>query len=283
MAKQKMTAQSVAELLERIADLLEAGDDNPFRIQSYRDAARTVRQTDAPVVQLARDGDMAGLKELPDIGERLAGLIVEFVQSGRSALLDDLQARVQPQTVLQRVPGLGPELAQRIVSQLDVSTLEELEQAAHDGRLQNVPGFGPRRLQAVRDGLAGMLGRRGRRRRPPVARPTVETLLQIDADYRRRAAADELQRIAPRRFNPQGEAWLPIMRAERDGWRFTALFSNTARAHELGKTGDWVVIYYEATGGGEERQNTVVTESSGPLAGKRVVRGRQSETRDFYN
>jgi hypothetical protein len=110
----------------------------------------------------------------------------------------------------------------------------------------------------------------------------VAILLELDAEYRHRAGAGELQRIAPRRFNPQGEAWLPIMHATRQGWKFTVLFSNTARAHELEKTDDWVVIYYQKTGDGDERQNTVVTETSGPLEGKRVVRGRAAETRQYY-
>ena len=47
---------------------------------------------------------------------------------------------------------------------------------------------------------------------------------------------------------PTGKRWLPIMHLERDGWWFSALYANTARAHELGKTHDWVVIYYEREG-----------------------------------
>ena len=56
------------------------------------------------------------------------------------------------------------------------------------------------------------------------------------------------------------------------------LFSNTARAHELGRTRDWVVIYFY-DGDHHEGQCTVVTETHGPLAGKRVVRGREAEQR----
>ena len=67
-----------------------------------------------------------------------------------------------------------------------------------------------------------------------------------------------------------------MLHSERDGWSFTALYSNTARAHELGRTRDWVVIYFEHDG--HEDQCTVVTEYSGPLAGKRVVRGREGES-----
>jgi hypothetical protein len=79
----------------------------------------------------------------------------------------------------------------------------------------------------------------------------------------------------PRRFNPRGESWLPVLHTERDGWSFTALYSNTARAHELGRTRDWVVIYWERDG--QEDQCTVVTEYAGALAGQRVVRGWEHE------
>ena len=66
-----------------------------------------------------------------------------------------------------------------------------------------------------------------------------------------------------------------MLHREKDGWSFTALYSNTARAHALGATRDWVVIYFERDG--HEDQCTVVTERSGPLAGQRVVRGREAE------
>ena len=71
------------------------------------------------------------------------------------------------------------------------------------------------------------------------------------------------------------------MHVERDGWSFTALYSNTARAHDLGKTRDWVVVYFD--GDGHESQVTVVTERSGPLKGRRVVRGREGECLAHYS
>lgn len=74
---------------------------------------------------------------------------------------------------------------------------------------------------------------------------------------------------------------MPVLHTRRGPWSYTALFSNTARAHEAGKTRDWVVIYFEREGRREE-QRTVVTETAGPFAGKRVVRGREMETRRFY-
>ena len=59
-----------------------------------------------------------------------------------------------------------------------------------------------------------------------------------------KAAAGSLRKIAPKRFNPKDETWLPVLHTRRGDWHFTVLYSNTQRAHELGKTHDWVVIYF---------------------------------------
>jgi hypothetical protein len=77
------------------------------------------------------------------------------------------------------------------------------------------------------------------------------------------------------------EAWLPILHAQHGTWHFTALYSNTGRAHELGRTRDWVVIYYY-DGDHVEGQCTVVTETQGVLKGRRVVRGREVECTEHY-
>lgn len=109
----------------------------------------------------------------------------------------------------------------------------------------------------------------------------MEEILAIDAEYRTKAAAGSLRRITPKRFNPKHEAWLPILHAQRGAWHFTALYSNIGRAHELGRTQDWVVIYYY-DGNHVEGQCTVVTETTGSLKGQRVVRGREAECMEHY-
>jgi putative hydrolase len=87
--------------------------------------------------------------------------------------------------------------------------------------------------------------------------------------------------IAPRRFNPEGAAWLPVLHTTQGDWHFTVLFSNTALAHRLGRTHDWVVVYcYD--GDHREAQYTVVTETRGPLQGKRIVRGLEAACRRYY-
>jgi DNA polymerase (family 10) len=280
----------IAQLLDRIAELLEVQEENPYRVTAYRRGAETVRNADTALADLSRAHDIDALKNLPDIGQALASTVMEYVNTGRSGLLDRLEGETEPGQLFVQLPGIGPELARRIVSELDIDSLEELERAAHDGRLAQVEGFGPGRVRAVRDTLAGRLSRSAQRRSrqrtaarngSSLPQPDVATLFDVDAEYRRQAEAGQLRRIAPRRFNPAGKAWLPILNTKRNGWSFTVLFSNTARAHELGTTHDWVVIYFEQDGRAED-QCTVVTERQGALVGQRVIRGREAECRAYY-
>jgi hypothetical protein len=111
--------------------------------------------------------------------------------------------------------------------------------------------------------------------------PGVGVLLDVDREYREKARAGSLARVAPRRMNPEGKAWLPVLHTRFGPWHFTALFSNTERAHELHRVFDWVVIFYSGAEGGEG-QATVVTERRGSLTGERVVRGREPECGRYY-
>jgi hypothetical protein len=245
-------------------------------VSAYRRAAETVAGLDEDVAALLERQGIEGLDALPGIGSVLAQAIAQMVRTGRWAQLERLRGAVAPEQLFQSIPGLGPGLARRIHEHLDVDTLEGLELAAHDGRLEQVPGIGPRRAAMLRATLAGMLARTRPARRQRALEPPVDLLLDVDREYREKAARGALPKIAPRRFNPSGAAWLPILHTERGEWRFTALFSNTALAHELGRVDDWVVIYFHQDSG-PEGQRTVVTESRGPLAGRRVVRGREAE------
>ena len=266
----------IAASFREAARLLEAQDASPFRVRAYRQAASTLSQLDRSVDTLYEDGGREALEALPNIGSALARAIAEILDTGHWRFLERLEGTVPPGAVFRQISGIGPELAERIHDVLGVETLEALEQAVHDGRLAEVEGFGERRLQAVRESVESKL----RSRRRANGDVSVAELLDVDHEYRQKAERDELRRIAPRRFNPEGEAWLPILHTERNGRSYTALFSNTARAHELDKTDDWVVIYREDD---RPAQWTVVTESSGPLAGKRVVRGREVDCRSYYD
>jgi hypothetical protein len=212
-----------------------------------------------------------------------------MTRTGRWTQLERLRGSTDPIQLFTAIPGLGHRLAERIHDELHIDTLEALELAAHDGRLETVPGVGPRRAASIRSSLQTMLSRGRPWRIPgssqqdqrPDGGPSVATLLEVDREYLAKADDGTLPTIAPKRFNPSGDAWLPVLHAQRDGWHFTALFSNTAQAHQLGRTHDWVVLYHYDDEHAEG-QHTVVTETHGPLAGRRVVRGREAECRAHY-
>jgi hypothetical protein len=160
---------------------------------------------------------------------------------------------------LQRLPGIGVGIANAIAEMLITGHWNQLA-----------------RLRGESDEAASHAGIE-----LPEA-PPVELLLDVDREYRAKAAAGRLTLIAPKRHNPEGKAWLPVLHTRHGDWHFTALFSNTARAHELGRSRDWVVIFFY-DGDHREHQCTVVTENRGELAGQRVVRGREAECARLFD
>jgi DNA polymerase (family 10) len=273
----------IARMLEEAATLLGEQGANPYRIQAYRHAGQTLRSLERAVSEIFEKEGEAGLRELPGVGESIARFIRTAIETGRLPMLDRLRGESEPELLLASVPGIGRRLAERLHRELGIDTLEELETAAHDGRLARLEGFGPKRVEGITDSLAARLARV---RRPatgahgPADEPGVEELLDVDREYREKSAAGTLRRIAPRRLNPGGEAWLPVLHAVRGTRHYTALFSNTARSHQMGATHDWVVLYYD--GGQGERQCTVITSQIGPLKGRRIVRGRELECERYY-
>lgn len=277
-----LTNQDIADRFAEVAQLLEAQQANPFRVKAYQTAAETLAHLDRDVSTILDESGEAGLMALPGIGRSIALAINELCRSGHWILLDRLRGIADPESLFQVLPGIGPTLAHLIHEELGVETLEALEVAAHRSQLEKIEGIGPRRAQMVRASLAELLRRgRPRNRSRATQLPPVELILEVDREYRDKARSDQLPRIAPRRFNPSGEAWLPILHTRRGAWELSALFSNTARAHQFGRTHDWVVIYFH-TDREPEGQCTVVTEHHGPCEGKRVVRGREAESRAFY-
>lgn len=267
--------REIAARLEEAAWLLRDQGADPYRVNAYLRAAATVRRWPQSLDIVLRDRGLDGLEVLPGVGPSIARAIRELITRGRLPMLDRLRGAADSVAVLMTVPGIGPRLALRLHDDLGIQTLEALEAAAHDGRLEDVAGFGAKRLAGIRDSLAHRLGRvRASRERTRNDVPIAE-LLDVDREYRNAAAAGTLRTIAPRRFNPAGEAWLPILHTRRGPRRYTALFSNTARAHRAAKTRDWVVLYVDGAGG--ERQYTVLTAARGPLRGRRIVAGREEE------
>ncbi|MGB5080451.1 MAG: DNA polymerase/3'-5' exonuclease PolX [Burkholderiales bacterium] len=131
----------IARMFEEIADLLEIGDANPFRVRAYRNAARVVGELRLDIAATIVRGQE--LPKLPGIGEDLAGKLREIATTGRCAMLERLRRKTPPAIAeLLRIPGLGPKRVKALYRELDVQTLEQLYRAARDGRIRDVHGFG---------------------------------------------------------------------------------------------------------------------------------------------
>jgi putative hydrolase len=276
-----LSNQQIAGLLDEIAMHLQLRGANAFRVAAYRNAAVTLRGLKRPLADILEHEGQAGLEQLPGVGESLARKIAEVIRRGKLRQLERLR-RQGPNDVLLTLPNVGPRLAGRIHAALGIGSLDELLRAASDGRLRRVAGLGRKRVQAIRECLASRLEHPPATQIKPaqVDAPSVGELLAIDRMYCRQAARGRLLRVSPRRFNPTGAAWLPVLRTERGGRRYCAHYTNSARSHESGRVYDWVAIFREdkeAFG-----QWTVVTATHGPLRGRRIVRGRERECQEHY-
>ncbi len=274
--------QQIAGSLEEVSRILAEQGANRFRVQAYVHAADALRTLQEPVADLLARQGLEGLEQIPGVGDTIAHVIRDILVHGRSGMLERLRGESDPIAQLASVPGIGTNTAWKLHEELGIETLQELEAAAHDGRLEKLAGIGPKRLAGIRDTLAQRLGRlpKPRTSSPLSNEPSIAEILEVDRQYREDADAGKIKLIAPKRFNPTGEAWLPLLHTTRGPRHYTALFSNSARAHELGKTRDWVVLFYD--GDGTERQCTVITSAFGPLQGRRIIRGREEECAAYY-
>ncbi len=141
----------VADVLDRIADLLEFKDDNPFKIRSYRLAAEAVREMSQSVAEMARRG-AAALQEIEGVGKSISSQIAEIVRTGTCSHLESLKREI-PETVLDllRIRGVGIKTAQLLHRDFGISSLADLKAFAEGGGLESVQGLGDKLIQRIRD------------------------------------------------------------------------------------------------------------------------------------
>ena len=270
---------AIAERLIEAAGLLDQQGADKAPVKTYARAAETVADHRRVVTDLGFDA-LAAL-----LGETAGAAVAEMARGGRWPFLDRLRGDADPPALFRAVPGMGAQTAARIHDELHIDTLTALEAAAADGRLAMVRGLGPRRVATLRAALAKRLDRVRGRSYPAagaaLSEPTAEAILAVDALYRAQAEAGRLPRLAPRRLNAEGRAWLPILHTRRGDWRFTALYANSAQARGDGRNEDWVSVVFH-DGMQREGQRAVFTAMSGDLAGRRAIQGREAECRGFY-
>jgi DNA polymerase (family 10) len=142
----------IARVLEEIADILEIKNENVYRIRAYRNAARTVEVQMTPLRRVVEEGGR--LTDLPGIGKEMANHIREMVETGTLSFRDQLIAEVPRSLIdLMRLPSVGPKKAKKLWEELEICSVEELEQAAKEGRIAGVQGFGAKTQEKILAGI----------------------------------------------------------------------------------------------------------------------------------
>lgn len=131
----------VAEIFNRIADLLEIKGKNPFRIRAYRNAARTVGGLSRNITDLVEQEKDLG--DLPGIGKSLAKKIKTIVETGTHPLLEKLEKQLPPGLPdLMRIQGLGPKKVKTLYKKLKIGSIADLKSAAEGEEIRDIKGFG---------------------------------------------------------------------------------------------------------------------------------------------
>ncbi len=131
----------IAEIFNKIADLLEIKQANQFRVRAYRDAARTIGGLSKNVSDMLEHGK--NLSELPGIGKDLAGKIETIIKTGSHPLLEDLTQEIPEElSSMMKLQGMGPKKIAAIYNKLGIKTAEELREAAEEHKIRKLSGFG---------------------------------------------------------------------------------------------------------------------------------------------
>ena len=143
-----MDSRSAAHVLSQIAAYLELSGTNRFKARAYQTAARSLLAANIDDLSvMLRTGELARLR---GIGPATLAVVRDLVDTGESRYLHQLREQI-PESLLEmmRVPGLSTEKILKLHDQAGVSSLDELELAARDGRLSKVKGFGPKTAQKL--------------------------------------------------------------------------------------------------------------------------------------
>ncbi|HZT95947.1 MAG TPA: DNA polymerase/3'-5' exonuclease PolX [Chloroflexota bacterium] len=168
--------RTIGDILDEIAELLELKGESSFRVRAYENAASTIRHLPEDIGVLAEAGR---LKSIQGVGEALAVKIDEYLSTGSMGYLDELRSQFPPGVRrLMSIPGVGPKLAARAYRELGIESVDELKQAAEDGRLAALPRLGQRSAENVLRAIARSAGQEGERIPIGAALPYVREIMR---------------------------------------------------------------------------------------------------------
>src|SRR4030043_1804145 len=172
-----MKNKELADLFNRMADILEFKSENPFKISAYRKASRIIGDLTQDIEEIAEIGK---LKDVPGIGEGMAQKIIEYLKIGKVSKFEEVRKGISDELIsIMDIPGMGPKTLAMIHKEKGISNLSELEKAVEDGSLIGLPGMGEKKAENIKRGIELLKASKGRMNLGiafPLAKRVVEAL-----------------------------------------------------------------------------------------------------------
>ena len=136
----------VAAVLYEIGEILTIKEDR-FRSRAYLLAAQRITSLTEDVKRVKERGE---LDKIPGVGKSIAATIAEVLDTGQSKVLEELRESLPPGVrQLMELDGIGPKNAIRLIDVLKISSIDDLEKAAKEGRIRELKGFGEKKEQNI--------------------------------------------------------------------------------------------------------------------------------------
>jgi DNA polymerase (family 10) len=174
-----MKNKELADLFEKMADILEFKGENPFKISAYRKASRIIGDLTQDIEEIAENGKLKGI---PGIGEGMAQKVVEYLKTGKIFKFEEVKKGVPDELIaIMDIPGMGPKTLSMLHKEKGISNLSQLERALEDGSLLGLFGMGEKKIENIKRGIQLLKQSKGRMNLGlafPIAKRIVETLRQ---------------------------------------------------------------------------------------------------------
>lgn len=145
-----MDNYSIADHLSLLARLMDIHGENPFKVRTYSAAAFAIEKLPLPLKDTPREK----LFSIKGIGERVGQKVIELLDTGRLAVLDELISKTPPGVIeMLNIKGLGPKKIRTIWKEMGIESVGELLYACNENRLTLFKGFGEKTQQNVLEAI----------------------------------------------------------------------------------------------------------------------------------
>lgn len=215
-----MKNRELAEIFEKIGDILEFKGDSSFRVNAYRKAARVLQDLTEDIEVIHRKG---GLRSIPGVGEGIAKKIAEYLDTGRMTKYEEVREGVPDELIkMLGIPGMGPKTVALVYKKLGIGDIKSLQEAVKEGKLRDLPGLGAKKEENILRGIK-LLQEASKRISLGVALPLVDRIVD---DLKARAKVREVYPAGSLRRMKETVGDIDVLATGTEGGRIIEVFTS---------------------------------------------------------